>query len=75
MRTAAQSHGPHAAVANAEGAADDKILFIQRRMVALVSPQRMMVRGFHDDDGNSIRILDPHLHQPPRLAPRLAENR
>jgi hypothetical protein len=41
----------------------------------LVSPQRMVVRDFDDDDQNSIRIRDPHLHQPPRLAPRFAENR
>lgn len=42
---------------------------------ALVAPERMSVGYLHDDDPYAVRIRDPHLHQPPGLAPRLAQDR
>jgi hypothetical protein len=37
--------------------------------------QRMIRRHLHDADTDSVRVGDPHLQQPPRLPPRLLQDR
>jgi hypothetical protein len=46
---------------------------IERCDGPLVPPQRMIIWDLDQDNSQPIRIRDPHLHQPPRLLPRLAE--
>lgn len=48
---------------------------IKRREVPLVPSQRMVVWNLDQHNSHSVRIRDPHFQQPPRLLPRLTENR
>ena len=41
--------------------------------IPLIPSQRMVRWHLNQNDLHSVRIRDPHLHQPARLSPRLAE--
>jgi hypothetical protein len=43
--------------------------------IPLIPAQRMVLWNLNQDDPYTIRICDPHLDQPPRLSPRLADYR
>ena len=51
------------------GAVDRRVLRVwTRRWSSAISSQRMLFRDLDENDARPIRIGDPHLHEPPRLA-------